>query len=274
MASSSLLWWFLLCTLAVLNPGLWIWSARRLGRGEGTLPADIYATRKALLWLSAIYVLGCGFRSLFPMVDVPRMCLHDTGVSRIVVGRTVATVAELCFAVQWALLISEGAAATGSTFGRTAALTLVALIAVAEVFSWGAVLTANNLLHAIENSLWTASAVLAVSAFAAMRGALETKPRRVISAFMLGGAAYVLFMVTMDVPMYLSRWRLDQGAGHVFLTVTEGWREILQRCMVVRDWSAWRQDAAWLTLYFSVAVWASISLAHVPPLRSAQPRRT
>jgi len=41
----------------------------------------------------------------------------------------------------------------------------------------------------------------------------------------------------------------------------------LRRCIVTRDWAVWRQDVAWLSLYFTVAVWASIALAHAPPLR-------
>ena len=68
-----------------------------------------------MLLLSAVYVLGCGFRSVLPMVDVPRICLHDTWISRIVVGRSIATVAELAFVAQWALLMREagGGAAGG-----------------------------------------------------------------------------------------------------------------------------------------------------------------
>lgn len=221
-----------------------------------------------LLWLSAGYVLGCGFRSVFPMVDVPRMCLHDTVVSRIAVGRSVATIAELCFAAQWALLLREGAAVTGRPFARVMSYALLPLILAAEVFSWLAVLTSSYLLHAVENSLWTLGAALAVGAFAEVRAQLDDTGRRVLAAVIVGGGIYILFMVAVDVPMYLSRWQADLAAGSQGLTVTEGWREILQRCTVVRDWAAWRQDVAWLSLYFSVAVWISIALAQVPPLHS------
>jgi hypothetical protein len=69
-------------------------------------------------------------------------------------------------------------------------------------------------------------------------------------------------MVTIDVPMYLARWH----PGQEYLSLGEGLREILQRCSVVRDWAEWREDALWLTLYFTVAVWISIALPLVPPL--------
>jgi hypothetical protein len=44
-------------------------------------------------------------------------------------------------------------------------------------------------------------------------------------------------------------------------------RETLARCVVEHDWTRWAQDAAWLTPYFTLAVWISIALAHVPSLK-------
>src|SRR5215470_17139876 len=51
-----------------------------------------------MLILCAGYVFGCAFRSLLPRADVQRICLFDTWLSSVLVGRSVATVAELCFA--------------------------------------------------------------------------------------------------------------------------------------------------------------------------------
>jgi hypothetical protein len=89
--------------------------------------------------------------------------------------------------------------------------------------------------------------------------------KRVIAAALACGAAYIAFMVTVDVPMYLARWR----AGGEYLPLAAGWGEILQRCIVERDWAKWREDALWLTLYFTVAVWISIALPQIPRLRGA-----
>lgn len=268
MSDPWIVWWSALCAVTVLNAALWVHSARTLGRRDGALAADVHATRRMLLWLSAGYVLGCGFRSILPMVDVPRICLHDTWISRIAVGRSVATVAEVCFAAQWALLLREGAAVSGRPLARVMSCALVPLILAAEVFSWLAVLTSSYLLHGVENSLWTSAAALTVGAFAQVRSGLDDRGRRALAAVIGGGAVYILFMLAVDVPMYLARWQTDLAAGNQGLTVTEGWREILQRCTVVRDWAAWRQDVPWLSLYFSVAVWISIALARVPPLRA------
>jgi hypothetical protein len=267
MPNTLSIWWLGLCTVAAINVVAWSYAARELDRRAADLPADILVTRRLVLWLSAAYVLGCGFRSVLPMIDVPRICLHDTPISRILIGRSVATLAEVCFVAQWALLLREAGAATGRRFVNQVAYTLVPLTVVAETFSWLAVLATNNLLHAIENSLWTAGAALALVAFVSLRGQVDAAGRHLLGAAIAGTAAYVVFMVLADVPMYLARWRADLAAGHQDLPLLQGLAETLQRCRVVRETSAWRQDIPWLTLYFSVAVWVSIALAHVPPLR-------
>src|SRR5262249_50214205 len=147
-----------LCAVASLNVLLWSCSLLSFRKRTNHENETTRTTREALLWLSAVYVLGCAFRSVLPMVDVPRICLHDTWISRIFVGRSIATVAELCFALQSALLLREAG------LPRIAQL-VVSLIALAEAFSWGAVLTGNNLMHAVENSLWAASAALGLAGF-------------------------------------------------------------------------------------------------------------
>jgi len=126
-------------------------------------------------------------------------------------------------------------------------------------------------LHAIENSLWTLGATLALIASATLRAQLDDRGARFLAAVLVCGAAYVAFMTIVDVPMYLARWHAAVAAGHEQLSLQSGLREILNRCTVVREWSAWRDDVPWLTLYFSTAVWISIALAHAPPLVPRQP---
>ena len=241
-----------LCAAALLNAALWGVSAWWLAPDP-----EVGAARRALLLLSAVYVAGCAFRSVLPMIDVPRYCLHDTPVSRIFVGRSVATVAELAFVVQWALLMYEAGAIR-------AAGTLVAIIAVAEILSWLAVLTRNDLFHAAENALWTVAAAFA-AAFLASRWSYQGALGRQVILVAIGCAAvYIGFMAAYVVPMYLRRW----APGGAYLSFGEGLRQVLDRCTVERGWTHWRQDAAWLTPYFTVAVWISIALAHVPSLRN------
>jgi hypothetical protein len=260
LSSAPLIWWSALCVAAVANVVAWTVSAWALGRRKDHFPAGAYETRRRLLWLSAAYVLGCAFRSVLPMMDVPRLCLHDTWISRIFVGRSVATVAELAFAAQWALLLGEAGATRASR-------AIVPLIAVAEILSWIAVLTANDFLHAAENSVWALAAVFVV-AFLASRWRLEEdRGKRVIAAAVGCAGAYVAFMAAYVVPMYLTRWHAGVAASRESLSLAEGLREMLARCVVERDWARWAEDAAWLTPYFTLAVWISIALVHVPSLK-------
>jgi hypothetical protein len=240
-----------------VNVAAWFFSFRHVRkRGEKD------PTREALLWLSAVYVLGCAFRSVFPMVDVPRMCLHDTWISRIAVGRTIATVAELAFAIQWALLLREAGLSR-------IAQGVLSLIVLAEIFSWSAVVSGNNFLHAIENSLWALSAALALAGFGSLHGRLTVAGRRFLYAAAVCGGAYIAFMAIVDVPMYVVRWMEAAPAP----ALAENLRSLVERCLVDRDWLAWREDALWLTLYFTAAVWISLALPHAPLLgRSAHER--
>jgi hypothetical protein len=250
--SRTLQWQWFLWIAALVNVVAWGLSASWLAPDS-----DIETTRRVLLGLSAVYVAGCAFRSVLPMIDVPRFCLHDTPISRIFIGRTVATVAELAFVAQWSILMYEAGAVR-------AAVAVFAIIVIAEAFSWIAVLTRDDLYHAAENALWTAAATLAAAFLTSRWGHEGEVGQRVIVVTIACAAVYVAFMSIYVVPMYARRWR----AGAVHLSLAEGMRQLLARCTIERDWDQWRQDAAWLTPYFTIAVWLSIALAFVPSLKN------
>ncbi len=273
MSSALTIWWAALCAAAAINIVAWVLAAWQLKRRKAGTPAAIHAVRVRLLWLAAIYVLGCAFRSVFPMLDVPRICLHDTWVSRIVVGRSVATVAEVSFAAQLALLLRVASVAVGGGIAAMASRLIVPIVLVAELCCWTAVLRRNYLMHALENSLWTLMAVVALAAFLALRLRSVGQRSRFFGLAVMGAIGYVAYMGFLDVPMYVSRWHADLEAHHQYLALSAGFNEILQRCTVMREWSAWRQDVPWLSLYFTVAVWISIALAYAPIGSATRPRQ-
>jgi hypothetical protein len=124
-------------------------------------------------------------------------------------------------------------------------------------------MTRNNLLHAIENSLWTFGAALVLVALVALRETADERRRWMIVAGIAAVGAYLAFMVAVDVPMYLQRW---QGGGATVLPLAAGLDEVLRRCLPTPVIAAWREDMPWLTLYFSAGVWLSIALVDAPPL--------
>ncbi|HYJ17998.1 MAG TPA: hypothetical protein VEW72_02365, partial [Burkholderiales bacterium] len=137
------------------------------------------------------------------------------------------------------------------------------IIVVAEIFSWSAVVTSNYLLHAIENSLWTLAALLGLAGFLSLRPQAGVGTARFLEAACACAGGYVAYMLAVDVPMYITRWRTE-AAGDGSLPLAEGLRTLVERCIVEPRWEAWQHDVSWLTLYFTVAVWISIALVHAP----------
>jgi hypothetical protein len=258
-------WWVFLCGVAVINIIAWLLTAATLKRRHSGADADAFAIRRLQLVLSAAYVFGCAFRSFLPVCDIPRLCLVDSWASSVLVGRSVATVAELCFAAQWALFLHENARETGSAVVRRLSLAIVPLIAIAEICSWIAVLTTVNLGHVFENSLWGICAALVVAGMLVIAPRWPASRRPVLVVWIVGGLTYVAYMFTVDVPMYWSRWIIDESNARGYLSIWQGVIDASSCKLVSFRWEDWRHEVVWMTLYFSVGVWVSISLVFAAP---------
>lgn len=264
MEASTRDWWTLLTAVAAFNLAAWGASAWWLQRRRAGGHAALHRFQRAQLLLSAVYVGGCAWRSALPVFDVPRLVLVDSWWSSVVVGRTVATLAELAFAAQWALLLRSASQATGCRGGRVLSRLLLPMIATAEVFSWYSVLTTANIGHVVEETLWGCGALVLVTGLGFMWGGLDRAQRRLAVVLALGGLVYAAYMFGVDVPMYWARWRADEAQGRVYLDLAQGLSDAGSRWVVSHRWSDWQGEVVWMTLYFSVAVWVSIGLAHAP----------
>jgi hypothetical protein len=220
-----------------------------------------------MLLLCAAYVFGCAFRSVLPRADVQRICLFDTWLSSVVVGRSVATVAEVCFAAQWAIILYQLGAMAGADTTVNVAWAIVPLIVVAECFSWYAVLTRNYVCNAIENSLWAVAFFLVGIGLCRLLPEFSGAVRWALIAGIVGVACYLAFLVTIDVPMYLGRWRQGHPDGGRLLGLLEGLRDVSTRWVVTHDIAHWKGELAWMALYFSAAVWSSLALCAVYALQ-------
>jgi len=185
-------WWQLLCALAGLNLIAWTASTAWLHRNrpDGTT----WPHQRLQLLLSALYVLGCGYRSVLPVFDVPRVVMVDSWASSVLVGRTVATIAELSFAAQWALLLRGCAISTGRRFSRAVAHAMLPMIAIAELNSWYAVLTTRNIGHVVEETLWGAAAVLSVLALLTIWPRATRRGRPWLALAIAAGSLYAAYM--------------------------------------------------------------------------------
>src|SRR5260370_5217036 len=205
-------WWGLLTLVSGANIAAWFLLYRRFHE-QPIVSLGSRSGSELMLLLCAAYVVGCAFRSFLPRADVQRICLFDTWLSSVVVGRSVATVAEICFSAQWAIILHQLGTMTAADTTLNAAWVLVPLILIAECFSWYAVLTRNYLGNAIENSIWAVAFLVAWIGLCRLLPEFNG-PVRVVLAIAIGGiVAYLAFLMTIDVPMYLGRWQADLPDG-------------------------------------------------------------
>jgi len=258
--SNPLAWWWAFLTLASsANIALWFllyWEFY----GQAVKSANSAPGMQLMVFLSAAYVFGCAFRSVLPRADVQRICLFDTWLSSVVVGRSVATVAEMCFAMQWTITLYQLANIAAVDTTLYVAWAVVPLILVAQCCSWYGVLTTNCLANAVENSIWAVAFLLVGIGLCLLLPEYDGSLRLGLAVAIIGIAGYLAFLVAVDVPMYLNRWRLGRAVGHNTLSPLEGLRDARTRWIVTHDFAQWRGEIAWMSLYFTAAVWASLAL--------------
>src|SRR5450631_3466454 len=264
-------WWGLLTLVSGANIALWRVLHRQFCKRTPFRRRGIFGVELMLL-LCAAYVFGCAFRSVLPRADVQRICLFDTWLSSVVVGRSVATVAEICFVAQWAIILHQLGTVTGADTVLNAAWVIVPLILIAECFSWYAVLTTHYLHNAIENSLWAVAFFIIGIGLCRLLPEFDGPARAVLVITIVGIAAYLAFLVMVDVPMYLGRWRAGPADGSNLLRPLEGLRDVSTRWVVTHDLAEWKDEIAWMSLYFSAAVWASLALCVFYSLEQHLPR--
>jgi hypothetical protein len=264
------IWWICLAVVSAGNVAALSWLGLRYRRSAHRTGTAL--SIEPLLLFCAVYVLVCAFRAAMPRADVQRICLFDTWLSSVMVGRSIATVAELCFAAQWAIVLRTFGRLANSDTARGISRFIVSLIAVAECCSWYAVITTSYLGNVAENSIWTLTFALVAIALIRLvprfRGALQL----VIAGAAIGGIGYVIFMGTVDVPMYFTRWLTDQASGKHLLGLFAGLHDLATHWVVTHDIADWRQEIAWMSLYFSMAVWTSLTLASLGLVKHQLPR--
>jgi hypothetical protein len=270
MANPVAIWWTFLLVASAVNVALLL-RLHGFHRKMNDHRSSGVSRIEPLLLLCAAYVFGCAFRSILPRADIQRICLFDTWLSSVVIGRSVATVAEVCFAAQWAIVLRHLAQLGKCDFARYVSVAILPLILLAECCSWYAVVSTNYLGNTIENSLWALTFAFIAAALLRLlpefRGIIQ-----LAITFAIGGIAlYIGFLSIIDVPMYFGRWQADVSTGKEFLGVFSGFYDVSTRWVVTHDVVYWRDEIAWMSLYFSVAVWSSLALGSFGLVRERLP---
>jgi hypothetical protein len=252
------IWWGILLVVSATNVAMFLVLRSRFR--ERLLRQRDRRHIELLLFLCAAYVFGCAFRSVLPRADVQRICLFDTWLSSVLVGRTVATIAEVCFIIQWAIVLRQLANLTKSDTVRNIANAIVPIILVAECCSWYAVITTSYLGNTIENSLWAVAFLLIAAALLRLATEFNGIIQFAIGSAVVGIVGYLAFLLFIDVPMYFTRWQADVASGKELFGIFPGLHDISTHWTVTRDIAQWQDEIVWMSLYFSVAVWSSLAL--------------
>lgn len=160
-----------------------------------------------------------------------RICIVDSRLSAVFWGRAVATVAELAYAGQLALYFDLPV--------------IVPVLVVAEVFSWYAILTNRAIFNLLENSLWTLVAALILLFRLSFTENLH---------YVAGAVLFIIFMLTVDLPMYWRRHVADKR----YRSVGDGFALLLNDFHPTLLDAQWREEMAWQAGYFSFFVWSSL----------------
>jgi hypothetical protein len=249
-------WWQFLCAVSITNILLWTLAAWGVSREP-----DGYQFKQLIL--SGIFVAACAFRSILPRIDLERMCLWDSPFSSVFLGRSVATIAEICFALQCALLLFKLSHSTGASIIGRIGLTVLPIIFIAELACWCAVATLNHIGHAIEELLWSIMVLLVATGLVIYYEQTGGGLPLWVAIGLIASAGTTALIMFVDIPLYITRWRNSKRSGLRYLRIRDGLKDAFVRRQVTHASEDWRNDVLWMSLYFSVGVWVSLVIIFV-----------
>jgi hypothetical protein len=138
------------------------------------------------------------------------------------------------------------------------------ILFLAEWFSWYSVLTTNYIGNTVEESLWCLSGILLVITSLSLVQKTEGRERLLFLTMGIYASLYVIFMTTVDVPMYYTRFIDDTLQEKIYFTLSQGFHEVNTNWYVTHSYSDWKGEQAWMFLYFTSAVWASLGMIRTP----------
>lgn len=237
--------------------------------------------QRKLKWLAFPFIFQCGWRSCYPCLYNARQTYFDTPLNGILVNRSLAAIGEVCLVAQISIVLRKILLDTHPTnhdskwptYVKTISYVIVFLVLGAETCSYTATATTNHLYGVFEETLWCLLISLAIPCTWYFNKRCKSFPRsdvRMIHTFNLcfavSGVSYVSYMATQNIPKYIELWQKDQQQDKVYYDWFTGIQDAAHTRHTTREWSDWRHDFVWMSLYFSIAVWCSILLTLSPRL--------
>lgn len=190
--------------------------------------------------------------------------MFDNFFSSIFVGRTIATVAELGFIAQWAIVLNLIAQEVKDNKILFVSKIIFPMIFMAEIFSWYASVTTNTIGSVVEESLWGFSFLLISVAILTLNKHLVPYFKPWAHAFTAGLMMYVIYMFIVDVPFYYSKWQEGIINNKTYDSLESGLFKMMNHWKLSRQTEDWEYEFLWQGLYFSFGVWTSLLLNLIP----------
>ena len=169
--------------------------------------------------MSAVYTAVCAFRSFMPRIGLERYCVVDHWLSHIAIGRSGATIAEICFGVQIGLLMEEMGVRAGVMWVQDLKWPVIIALSVAQVFCWIGCITLKHAWLTTEETMWTITFIVVGAAFSACAPLLTGTWQNLAYLGIVLCIIFTMFMVISDLPMHIVRGREDDRKGKRFLGI-------------------------------------------------------
>lgn len=245
-----------------------------------------YQRRVAALALP--FVAVCAFRGFFPTIYLFRYAWFNSALCCILLHRSLASIAELCWMGQLALAMAH--VANELCLPRAAHVAprlMICCIGVAELCSFAGTITKNSLYFTFEEGLWVLSgwmcapvSVLMFYRLRARRLALTAaatdsgnEPSKRSSAENFAAILCVWYLfycpwgVVSDVPNNAERFVDESNTSPApWLSFSDGISDAALTRNVTHKLADWGPYLLWMTAYFTLGVWSSIGLAWAPRL--------
>lgn len=212
-----------------------------------------------------------------------RYTMTNHPMNSVLVARLLAAVGEFCFGMQLALgmyVLCARISAVGLGTLLTWAISIVVLDGAGQCCATYGTIAGSSLPFFVEGVAWTVimsttSLIALVSIFSAAEAhAAETQLLWVVMAVTLPGS---LYMACGYCPLCWKSWQKERdmkessklsSRAHVPLCqesdlsnmtfASKCWEALTLR-VPTQEWSVWKHEVVWQTLYFSVGTWSSLA---------------
>jgi hypothetical protein len=243
-----------------------------------------------IIFLAFIYTIVCAFRSFWLRKDVEQTCFFDSKISTTLIGRTLATIAEICYTLLIMTVLTNITKDISKLTNEKLDNSLFALriilpiIIIAEIFSWFGSISKYYLWNAAEETLWMTCGMIVISVCLLLYSSLKKNPNlnpnfKSISSFLrvfvIATSIFVIFMIKTDIPMYYDKWKASDKNNDNIVSLGEFIDDFknkntkltyqnfldLNRCKrISKDFNVWVKEIPWLSAYFTFGVWSSIGM--------------